>query len=89
MSTIEFLERFAEGWNRHDLNGRMTFNLIPSLTEAKMSQFYIGSDPLWAWVCVALGRQNAIKELLNCVWLNTWHAPSDLPYGVFQQRLRR
>ena len=25
MPTIEFLERFAEGWNRHDLDGLMTF----------------------------------------------------------------
>ncbi len=30
-------------------------------------QFYIGSEPLWAWVCSVLGPQDAIKELMNCV----------------------
>jgi len=32
-----------------------------------MGQFYIGSGPLWAWVCCVLDRQDAIKELMNCV----------------------
>ena len=30
-------------------------------------QFYIGSEPLWAWLCSVFGRQDAINELLNCV----------------------
>ncbi len=42
--------------------------LIPSSSQAKMSQFYMGLDPLWAWVCSVLDPQDAIKELLNCVW---------------------
>jgi ketosteroid isomerase-like protein len=25
MPTIEFLKRFPDGWNRHDLDGLMTF----------------------------------------------------------------
>ena len=32
-----------------------------------MSQFYLGWNPLWAWVCSVLDPQDAIKELLNCV----------------------
>ncbi len=30
-----------------------------------MSQFSLGLEPLWAWVCSVLERQDAIKELLN------------------------
>jgi len=41
--------------------------LITSSTEARMSQFYIGSDPLWAWVCSVSDPQDSIKELLNCI----------------------
>ena len=32
-----------------------------------MSQFYLGSEPLWAWVCSVFNCQDSIKELLNCV----------------------
>jgi len=30
-------------------------------------QFYIVSEPLWAWVCTVSDPQDSIKELLNCV----------------------
>ncbi len=30
-------------------------------------QFYIGSDPLWAWDCSVSDPQDSIKELMNCV----------------------
>ncbi len=29
--------------------------------------FNVCWDPLWAWVCCALDRQDAIKELFKCV----------------------
>ena len=32
-----------------------------------MSQFKIGWNPFWAWVCSVLDSQDSIKELLNCV----------------------
>ncbi len=32
-----------------------------------MSQFYLGSGPLWAWVYSVLDPQDAINELMNCV----------------------
>ena len=40
---------------------------FPMASEAKICQFYIGSDPLWAWVCSASDRQDAINELFKCV----------------------
>jgi hypothetical protein len=33
--------------------------------EAKKCQFLMDSEPLWAWVCSVLDRQDGIKELLN------------------------
>ncbi len=32
-----------------------------------MSQFWLGWNPLQAWVCSVLDPQDAIKELMNCV----------------------
>jgi len=32
-----------------------------------MSQFYLGSAPLWAWVCSIIDGQDAINELFKCV----------------------
>ncbi len=29
--------------------------------------FQLGSEPLWAWVCAVLDRQDAINELFKCV----------------------
>ncbi len=48
-------------------NGPPPALLIPSASQTKMSQFPIGWNPFWAWVCSVLDPQDSIKELLNCV----------------------
>ncbi len=42
-------------------------SLLAREPEVKMSQFRLGSDPFWAWVCAVLDPQDAIKELMNCI----------------------
>ncbi len=32
-----------------------------------MSQFQMGWNPLWVWVCSVLDPQDAINELIKCV----------------------
>ncbi len=39
-----------------------------------MGQFYIGSEPFWAWLCSVLDLQDAINELMNCVVAPSWPA---------------
>ncbi len=53
--------------HRFKLTGLETPLLIPNSTEAKMSQFYMGWNPFWAWVCCVFDTQDAIKELMNTV----------------------
>ena len=41
--------------------------LRPLRTKLIKCQFWLGSEPRWAWVCSILDRQNAINELVKCV----------------------
>ncbi len=49
-----------------------------------MSQFLMGWDPFWAWVCSVLDGQDAIKELLNCISAPSW--PAGLRNGFLASR---
>ena len=50
---------------------------FPRASEAKSWQFYLGSEPLWAWVCSIFDRQDAINELLYFIL----HAAKDKSGG--------
>ena len=39
--------------------------LRPLRTKLIKCHFLVGSEPLWAWVCSVLDRQDAINELMN------------------------
>ena len=52
---------------RRHLSGTLPALLITSSTEAKMSQFRFGSEPLWARVCSVFNCQDSIKELFKCI----------------------
>ncbi len=45
----------------------MRCHLSGTSPKAKKCQFSLGSEPLWAWLCAVLGRQDAIEELFLCV----------------------
>ncbi len=39
--------------------------LIESYPDSRFGQFSLSSEPLWARVCAALDRQDAINKLIN------------------------
>ncbi len=40
---------------------------MESYSDSRFCKFYLGSEPLWAWVCSVSGHQDAINELMNCI----------------------
>ncbi len=45
----------------------MRRHLSGTSSEEIKCQFYIGPEPLWAWVCSVLDPQDSINELFKCV----------------------
>ena len=59
-------EKFYLSFTRGILLG-LAVHLSPLKSKLNKCHFQLGSEPLWAWVCAVLDRQDAFKELFKCV----------------------
>ena len=58
-----YLKSFARGKNQVSFPSWSKRHFLRGENES----IYMGSNPLWAWVCSVLDPQDSIKELMNCV----------------------
>ncbi len=68
----KFLDRQAEAGAPPFLGQIKLYDaLIEPYPDSRFGQFSLSSEPLWAWLYSVFDRQDAIKELMNCVWHRT------------------